>query len=79
MKKYSYKVLNDGIANTNEAKIGKDVFYKCAICLSILPSSSKDNVSCSCGNIGIDKDLHRLFVKDYTKFVVLEKTAENVE
>jgi transposase len=50
-----------------------DIFYKCKICQSIIPSAPNDNIHCKCGNIGIDKDLHRLFVKDYSSFIILNK------
>ncbi len=75
MKNASYEVLDIRISDTKEAIRGKNIFYKCNICESIIPSTPKDNVNCSCGNIGIDKDLNRLFVTDYSKFVILERKA----
>jgi hypothetical protein len=73
MKKISYEVLRVGIGDTNEAPIGKDIFYQCNICQSIIPSSPRDNIHCSCANIGIDKDMHRLNVQDYSKITILKK------
>ncbi len=73
MRKSSYKILKVGIQKTSEAEIGKDIFYECGICQSIIPSMPKDNIHCSCGNIGIDKDLHRLSVREYANFTVLKK------
>lgn len=73
MTSTSYEILTVGITDTSEAKIGDDIFYKCDICQSIVPSIPKDNAHCACGNIGIDWDLHRLFVRDYSKFIVLKK------
>jgi hypothetical protein len=73
MRNTSYEVLETEIRNTKEAKKGKDIFYKCDKCQSIIPSIPKDNINCLCGNISIDKDLNRLFVEDYSKFIVLKK------
>jgi len=73
MKKISYKILRTRITDIREAEIGKDIFYKCGNCLSIIPSTPKDNINCKCANISIDKDMHRLFVEDYEKFIVLKK------
>lgn len=72
-KKYTYEVLDMGIGDTKDAKIGKDIFYQCDICHKIISSVPKDNVGCECGNIFIDRDLHRLFVRDYSKFIILRK------
>jgi hypothetical protein len=74
MNKESYKTLRVGINDSSEAQKGKDIFYKCNKCQSILPSMPKDNTNCSCGNIGIDKDLNRLFVEDYSTFITLKRS-----
>jgi hypothetical protein len=74
MKKTSYEILRVGIDNTSEAPIGKDIHYQCNICQSIIPSSPKDSVGCACHNIEIDRDLHRLWVRDYSKITILKKT-----
>ena len=71
MKIINYETLSVGINDTSEAKRGKDIFYKCNKCQTIIPSFPKENVSCSCGNMGIDKDLDRLYVMDYSHFVTL--------
>ena len=73
MKNFSYEILKKGINNTSEAMREKDIFYQCNKCQSIIPSLPKDNISCSCHNIGIDKDMNRLFVKDYSNFIILKK------
>jgi len=73
MKNASYETLRIGISDTRDAVRGKDIFYKCGKCQSIIPSLPKDNENCSCGNLGIDKDLNRLFVEDYSSFIVLRK------
>jgi hypothetical protein len=73
MKDVSYEALNIKITDTKEAIRGENIFYKCNLCQSIFPSTPKDNVSCSCGNISIDKDLNRLFVEDYSNFIILKR------
>lgn len=73
MKNNSYEELNIRIKDTSDAIIDKDIFYKCLICQSIIPSMPKDNTRCKCFNIDIDKDIHRLYVGDYSKFVILRK------
>ena len=76
MKNYIYEILKKGISDTSEAPKGKDIYYQCNKCQSIIPSLPKDNIYCSCGNIGIDRDMNRLFVKDYSNFVILRKTGK---
>ena len=78
-KEISYRVIKIGIKNTSEAPIGRDIFYQCGICQSIIPSMPKDNTECSCGNLGIDKDMHRLWVNDYSSFVVLRKVVADTD
>ena len=73
MKNDSYETLRIGISDTRDAARGKDIFYKCGKYQSIIPSLPKDNENCLCGNIGIDKDLNRLFVEDYSSFIILRK------
>ena len=73
MKNNSYETLRVGISDTKDAIRGKDIYYKCDKCQSIIPSLPKDNENCSCGNIGIDKDLDRLFVEEHSSFIVLRK------
>ena len=72
MKELMYEVLQTGIANTQEVPIDRAVSYKCLICNSIVPSIPRDNTNCECGNIGIDKDMHRLWVGDYKKIAILK-------
>jgi hypothetical protein len=79
MKNISYEILNISIHDTSEAIRGKDIFYKCNICQSIIASIPKDSVDCTCGNIGIDKDMNRLFVKDYSNFLILKKNSQKDE
>lgn len=72
MKKKEFVVIQNGIKDTSEAKRGKDIFYRCEKCSDIVPSIPKDNINCKCGNIGIDKDMNRLFVEDYVKFTIVK-------
>jgi len=73
MKNTNYEILDIRISNTKDAIRGKDIFYKCNICQSIIPSTPKDSINCSCNNINIDRDLIRLFVKDFSNFVILKR------
>jgi hypothetical protein len=73
MKNKSYEILETRINDTKDAIRGKDIFYKCNICQEIISSTPKDNIGCSCGNIQIDRDLIRLFVKDFSNFVILRE------
>jgi hypothetical protein len=72
-KDTAFEVLSIGFRDPKGSKKGRDIFYKCNICESIIPSTPKDSVGCSCGNIQIDADLIRLFVKDYSNFIILKK------
>jgi len=76
MKKVEYETLQVGIMDTIEAPKARDIFYKCRRCNTILPSLPKDNVNCECGNIGIDKDMNRLWVECYADVVVLKRVVE---
>lgn len=73
MRSTKYQTLKIGIKDTSEAIRGKNIFYKCEICKSIVSSVPKDNIYCLCNNINIDKDLNRLFVKDLSKFIILKR------
>jgi len=75
-KNYEFRVLKNGIKNTSEADIGRDIFYKCLICETMIKSTTRDNVACDCVNIYIDADMHRLCVEDLTKIQVLEKVKK---
>ena len=77
-KNYSYEIIRIGIADTSEAMIGKDIFYKCDICQTVIPSTPKTSISCQCRNIKIDKDMHRLMVGDYSKFTTLVKIPHEI-
>jgi hypothetical protein len=73
MTDQEFKIISDKIKDTSEAIKGKDIYYKCILCGSILPSMPKDNVGCNCGNIFIDIDFARLAIDDYKNFLVVRK------
>lgn len=73
MKECEFIELNNGITNTSEAKIGKKIYYKCKKCGGIIPSRPDSSIGCQCGNIEIDKEMHRLWVGEYDKILILQK------
>jgi len=70
---HGFIVLKDGIACTSEANRGRYVFYLCLACNDMLPSCPAECVSCACGNIHIDIDMHKLYIGDYRKIQVISK------
>ncbi len=68
-----FDILRIMIKDTSDAPIGSGIFYFCEECKTAVNSRPDDNVSCACGNIYIDVDYHRLAVKDFAKFKVIEK------
>ncbi len=73
MRKAHYEVLQIEVTNTKDAPRDKDLFYGCKKCGGIVASVPKDNVSCHCGNISIDKDMNRLWIGKYEDLIVLKK------
>ncbi len=71
----NYETLDITINNTRDAVRGRDIYYKCNICHSIISSTPRDDAGCACGNIGIDRDMIRLFVRDFSNFVILRAKA----
>lgn len=72
MKK-QYEVIKEKISDTSEASRGNDIYYECTKCNNIIPSIPKDNINCNCLNIGIDKDMNRLFIEEYQYFRILRR------
>jgi len=70
--KKDFIIIADGISDTNEAPKGKNIYYKCMICGETIPSQPRDNIGCECGNIFIDIDYFRLWIKDYSRAQVLK-------
>jgi hypothetical protein len=73
MEETNYTEILDGINDTSEAPIDRNVFYKCKKCGGIIPSIPKTSIGCHCGNIEIDKEMHRLWIGEYDKIVILKK------
>jgi len=73
--KVNYQVVQIGIKDTSEAPRGKDIFYQCVQCNGIISSVPKNNIDCECGNISIDVDYFRFYVRDYSKIQVLKKLS----
>ncbi|GAB4504611.1 MAG: hypothetical protein Fur0043_16050 [Anaerolineales bacterium] len=73
MKKMDFEILSVGFKEPRGSIKGRNIYYKCGLCGSIIPSTPKDSNGCSCGNVQIDADLIRLFVKDYSNFIILRK------
>jgi hypothetical protein len=73
MTAQNFEVIGRKIHDTKDAIRGNDIYYQCGICNAIIPSVPDDNINCPCANISIDKDLNRMFVKDFSKFTTLQK------
>lgn len=70
---YRFEVVEIVVQDTSQAPIAEDLFYKCLICESMIPSMPDDNIRCQCRNVVIDVDMHRLYIGDYQKFAVLKR------
>jgi hypothetical protein len=68
-----YQVLMTGLRDTHEAPRDRNIFYRCRICDTLVPSIPKEAVWCKCRNILIDTDYFRLAVKDMTQFEAVRK------
>jgi len=77
MKNTEYETISVGIVDTCEVSRGRDIYYKCLVCDDVLSSVPKDSASCTCGNVGIDKDMNRLWVGDYEKFAILRRISRH--
>jgi hypothetical protein len=73
MTNEEYKVIRRGINSPRDADRDVDLFYQCDICNDIIPSVPDDNTNCQCANISIDRDMNRMFVKEFSKFTILRK------
>jgi hypothetical protein len=58
-------------SDTKDVPIADNIFYQCTRCGTVIPSNPSDNVNCACYLMGIDKDMHRLSVDDFSYFQVL--------
>jgi hypothetical protein len=52
---------------------GKDVFYECKICDSIINSSPENLAKCKCQNIRIDMGIGRIIVRDNSKIKIFKE------
>lgn len=73
MSRATYQVLMTGLRDTHDAPRDTDIFYRCRICDTLVPSIPKEVVWCKCRNILIDIDYFRLAVKDKTQFEAVRK------
>jgi hypothetical protein len=64
-------VKTSGFTDTSQVPRDHNLFYHCKECGDVIPSVPKDNVGCTCGNVIIDKDMHRLSVWDFGQFEVV--------
>ncbi|NJL18587.1 MAG: hypothetical protein HC938_16945 [Nitrospira sp.] len=67
MNAENYEVVGRGFSDESAVPRDDDIFYRCGICDSAIPSVPTDNIGCDCGNIFIDKDYWRLIVVDLSK------------
>jgi hypothetical protein len=71
MKMPGFESLNRESTGPNESiSKARDIFYQCTKCNSIVPSTPTESVYCQCGNIGIDFELNRLWVGNFSNFQV---------
>ena len=50
-----------------------NLYYRCALCKTAIPSLPHSFVRCGCGNVGIDLDYFRMFVHDMTQLEVVRR------
>lgn len=61
---------------SNGYPAGKNIYYECLRCGSVLPSQPEDNQACSCCNVVIDVDAGRVSIRDHSQFrVFIENDA----
>ncbi len=69
-----FQLLAADVRDESEAPKGPDVYYRCRLCSSAIPSQPDDNIGCDCGNIFIDIDYFRLVVRDFGAFEVVRRS-----
>lgn len=75
MANKSFETVGSGFSDTGQVPKDRDLFYRCGVCGSQIPSVPKDNVACECGNIYIDKDMWRLVVERFDMFSVVKRLS----
>jgi len=73
MSNLEYEIISSAFNSTADVPRDKDIFYRCNICGTVIPSVPSDNIGCKCGNVFIDKDYWRLVVVDLTKSEAVRK------
>lgn len=54
-----------------EIPAGKNIFYLCLICKSVIPSFPDEYTECKCGNVSVDIESARGDAKDISQLVIL--------
>jgi hypothetical protein len=72
----TYKALDIEVNDTSQAPKGADLYYRCKGCGSVLSSYPRDSCACECRNIVIDKDYHRLAIRQYDLFEVVRRVPK---
>lgn len=67
-----YSIIRRGIERPSQALRAPNVSYRCELCGGMVPSMPADNVECRCGNIVIDIEYHRLYIKDYSRIQIVQ-------
>lgn len=52
--------------------VGKNIFYLCSICNSVIPSCPDEYTECKCGNVSVDIESARGGAKDISQLVILQ-------
>lgn len=52
---------------------GKNIFYECKICDTIINSSPENLAECKCQNIRIDMGVGRIIVRDNSKIKIVKE------
>ena len=52
--------------------VGKNIFYLCSICNSVIPSCPDKYTECKCGNVSVDIESARGGAKDISQLVILQ-------
>ena len=73
MTSETWEIVRSDVRDTADAPRGKDLYYRCTLCNVDVPSQPRDNVGCKCGNIFLDIDYFRMFVRDFDSFLVVRR------
>lgn len=70
-----FDVVEKTFTDTAQVPRGRDLLYRCLKCGGNISGQPKESGGCSCGNVFIDVEYHRLVVGDFESFQVLKKRA----